>query len=215
VALPLAEKGIEQSSSNESQHSSSPSPVQEVENKSNSSGRSLWCRSTPPFVQEVELTDDAVDASLRALEELLANPSLSPRVVHHPGLVPTLLGLLQVPLCVCVRVCVCARVRVHVPTCGSPPRLGVYTAGIDADACVWGGWVSGCGCALLAPVCVCVCVMLPGGTAGSTVYVCVCVRAHRSSLDAFWSLTNRKEEESKNERKKERVQLLRHSFCLK
>jgi hypothetical protein len=47
-------------------------------------------------MQEVELTDDAVDAALRALEELLAHPQLSSRVVDHPGLVITMLALLQV-----------------------------------------------------------------------------------------------------------------------
>jgi len=42
----------------------------------------------------VELTDDAVDAGLRALEELLADPRCLPHVAAYPGLTGVLLELL-------------------------------------------------------------------------------------------------------------------------
>lgn len=49
----------------------------------------------PGVAADVELTDDAVDAALRALEELVANPASLPLVVPQPGLLDALLGLLH------------------------------------------------------------------------------------------------------------------------
>ncbi len=47
-------------------------------------------------VQDVELTDDAVDAALRAVEELVVDPACLPAVTSQPGLLDVLLKLLHV-----------------------------------------------------------------------------------------------------------------------
>lgn len=57
-----------------------------------------WIRlacSSCSVTQDVELIDDAVDAALRALEVLVADPACLPEVASHPGLTEVLLQLLH------------------------------------------------------------------------------------------------------------------------